>query len=137
MIDFENLTINIFFLYNAANNFFFFRYRIYPLLLELVVESTYPLDESLVMALISMLSAVQGVFIIEIRSVFAKPLETQVEVNIWRKVIRHASLESIVFSLIDTNIYFLVLGIQKHLLLTTLIKIEYNRFKIFGYKTVL
>jgi hypothetical protein len=86
---------------NAANNFFFFCYRIYPLLLELAVESTYPLDESLVMALISMLSAVQGVFIIEIRSVFAKPLGTQVEVNIWRKVIRYASLESIVFSLID------------------------------------
>jgi hypothetical protein len=116
--------------------YFFFCYRIYPLLLELAVESTYPLDESLVMALISMLSAVQGVFIIEIRSVFAKPLETQVEVNIWRKVIRHASLESIVFSLIDTNMYFLVLGIQKHLLLTTLLKIEYNKFKIFGYRTV-
>jgi hypothetical protein len=83
------------------------------------------------MALISMLSAVQGVFIVEIRSVFAKPLETQVEVNIWRKGIRHASLESIVFSLIDTNMYFLVLGI-----LTTLLKIECNRFKRFGYKTV-
>ena len=81
--------------------FCFFCHRIYPLLLELAVESTYPLDESLVMALISMLSAVQGVFIIEIRSVFAKPLGTQVEVNIWRKVIRYASLESIVFSLID------------------------------------
>jgi hypothetical protein len=87
--------------------YFFSCYRIYPLLLELAVESTYPLDESLVMALISMLSAVQGVFIIEIRSVFAKPLETQVEVNIWRKVIGHASLESIVFSLVDTtNMYF-------------------------------
>ena len=43
----------------------------YPTMLEFSVEATYPNDEAIVTAVIMVLSAIQGVIVIELQQVFA------------------------------------------------------------------
>jgi len=43
--------------------------------LELAVEVTYPIDEAIVIALITMSSAIQGVVIMEMDAVLKRPAE--------------------------------------------------------------
>ena len=43
----------------------------YPTMLEFSVEATYPNDEAIVTAIIMVLSAIQGVIVIELQQVFA------------------------------------------------------------------
>ena len=44
-------------------------------MLELAVEATYPVDEAIVIAMISMSSAIQGVIIMEMDTVLRQPAE--------------------------------------------------------------
>ena len=46
----------------------------YPLFLELTVETCFPVEESIPVALISISTAVQSVILMELDSVLAKPL---------------------------------------------------------------
>ena len=51
-------------------------------MLELAVEATYPVDEAIVIALISMSSAIQGVIIMEMDSILKRPAqEKNIEVK--------------------------------------------------------
>ena len=44
---------------------------LYPTMLEFSVEATYPNDEAIVTSIIMVLSAIQGVTVIELQQVFA------------------------------------------------------------------
>ena len=44
-------------------------------MLELAVEATYPVDEAIVIAMISMSSAIKGVIIMEMDTVLRQPAE--------------------------------------------------------------
>ncbi len=46
--------------------------RMYPTLLEFAVEATYPNDEAVVVAIIMVCSAVQGVIILELQGPLTK-----------------------------------------------------------------
>ncbi len=48
----------------------------YPLLLELTVETCFPVDESIPVALIAISTALQSVVLMELDSVLAKPIFT-------------------------------------------------------------
>ena len=45
----------------------------YPVLLELAVEATYPVDESIAIALITMSTYIQGAIIMEMDTVLKRP----------------------------------------------------------------
>ena len=47
----------------------------YPVLLELAVEATYPVDEAIVTAMITISSAIQGVVIMEMDAILKRPAE--------------------------------------------------------------
>lgn len=46
--------------------------RSYPLMLEFAVEATYPVDETIITALLAMSSAIQGVVMLEMKTVLRK-----------------------------------------------------------------
>ena len=49
--------------------------RAYPVLLELAVEATYPMDEAIVTATIKISSAIQGVVIMQMDAILKRPAE--------------------------------------------------------------
>ena len=51
------------------------------MILELVVETTHPADESIMLAAIAMSSALQGFFLIKMNHVLSKPFEGQGQVK--------------------------------------------------------
>lgn len=57
----------------------FFSLGIYPVMLELSVECTYPLDESVVTGLCYLSSALQGSILMGVENMFNSPLPTQWE----------------------------------------------------------
>jgi hypothetical protein len=56
--------------------------RSYPMILELVVETTYPADESIMLAAIAMSSALQGFFVIVMNHALSKPIDLQGQVEV-------------------------------------------------------
>ena len=47
----------------------------YPLFLELTAETSFPVEESIPVALISISTALQGVILMELDSILANPLD--------------------------------------------------------------
>ena len=57
----------------------------YPTMLEFSVEATYPNDEAIVTAVIMVLSAIQGVIVIELQQVFATEYVPKEGIEVRRK----------------------------------------------------
>ena len=57
----------------------------YPTMLEFSVEATYPNDEAIVTAIIMVLSAIQGVIVIELQQVFATKYDPRKGIEVRRR----------------------------------------------------
>lgn len=70
-----------------------FSLGIYPIMLELSVEATYPLDESVVTGLCYLSSAIQGSILMFTENLFNSHLQTEEELEIQTCTARHGSTE--------------------------------------------
>merc|ERR550532_2354900 len=96
-----------------------FSLGIYPVMLELSVEATYPLDESVVTGLCYLSSAIQGSILMFTENLFNSHLQTEEEREIQTCTVRHKIIEegleigmeakNFTSYLIYINVYMIVL----------------------------